>query len=66
MTNLSKLDSDSNLKCSFKGCTTKATVRHRAYGDLPFCDEHAKVFEKARVGALAMNTKSLKENKGRS
>lgn len=60
------MDSDSNLKCSFKGCTTKATVRHRAYGDLPFCDEHAKIFEEARAKALGTNTKALRENKGRS
>lgn len=65
MTNLKRLPLDNGLKCSFKDCEAKATVRHRAYGDMPFCDEHAKTIEEARKEILRMNTKALKEKGGR-
>lgn len=65
MQNLSKLASDKNPECSVKDCTARATVRHRAYGDLPFCDKHAKIVEGERQLSLSKNIKLLRENKGR-
>jgi hypothetical protein len=54
------------LTCSFEGCQAEATVRHRAFGDLPFCEEHSKIVEEERQLALSKSTKHLKEKRGKA